>query len=109
MPVVVKSQSELLDDLRARKREWYYRNLDKERARSRRRAQKSRETRGALPPDVLEFRKKLHREAQARYREKHRLKLRTEAWEYRLKKKNARSLAEDEEEYQRLMSLPSDN
>ncbi|PPR02785.1 hypothetical protein CVT26_009396 [Gymnopilus dilepis] len=84
------------------------RNPEKERERSRRRAQCLREIKDSLPEEIIETQKKCHREAQARYRERHRLKLKSDTWQYRLKKRRERGLAHDEEEYQRLMAQTLD-
>ncbi|PPQ90822.1 hypothetical protein CVT25_012155 [Psilocybe cyanescens] len=56
-------------------------------------------------PEELSLEKEQHRQAQARYREKNRLRLNFCSRRYRLEKKHAQQLEQDEEEYQRLMAL----
>ncbi|KAF8954793.1 hypothetical protein BDZ97DRAFT_1765732 [Flammula alnicola] len=77
-------------------------NRDAEREKARGRMQRRRKN---CSTEELTTQKERHREAQARYREANRAKLRLKAWQYRIKQKRANEIAKDEEEYQRLMAL----
>ncbi|PPQ76698.1 hypothetical protein CVT26_004468 [Gymnopilus dilepis] len=62
-----------------------------------------------ITPEEVERRKEAHRAAQARYRARNRSKLKNQASQYRLAKKREKLIADDEEEYQRLMAQELDD
>ncbi|KDR74717.1 hypothetical protein GALMADRAFT_141063 [Galerina marginata CBS 339.88] len=111
------------DALRKRKREYYLANIEKERERARSRARRWSllwfldalfclnfgRINASATPEELNRRKAQHREAQARYRDKNRQKLKDYAWQRRLEKKRHSGQADDEDEYQRLMAMELDD
>ncbi|KDR72095.1 hypothetical protein GALMADRAFT_213534 [Galerina marginata CBS 339.88] len=63
------------------KREYYYRNIQQEREKARLRAQRQKAQ--PVSEEVTLARQTAHREAQARYRQKNRMKLKNASWQYR--------------------------
>ncbi|KDR65664.1 hypothetical protein GALMADRAFT_148487 [Galerina marginata CBS 339.88] len=89
------------------KHEYYYRNIQQEREKARLRARRQKAQ--PVSAEVTLARQTAHREAQARYREKNRMKLKNASWQYRLGKKRDKGRLDDEDEYQRLMAVDLDS
>ncbi|KAF8971658.1 hypothetical protein BDZ97DRAFT_1752935 [Flammula alnicola] len=102
--------------VRARKREHYRLNLERECKNARLRAQRAalnlqasaRRKEAGYSDEEIFRRKELHRQAQARYREANRSKLRHEAWQYKRRIRHEKLRQRDEEEFQAFMSLDLD-
>ncbi|PPQ76762.1 hypothetical protein CVT24_012283 [Panaeolus cyanescens] len=88
------------DKLKAR-REYYQRNIDMERYRSREYYKRKKETETAAEAEI---RKEKHREAAARYRSTYRKQICIREWERRLKVKAKKQMDADEAEYQAFMA-----
>ncbi|KAJ3500703.1 hypothetical protein NLJ89_g9677 [Agrocybe chaxingu] len=95
------SKDSVANRARALRRARYAANLEAEREKLRNRARRQR---GNETTEDRERRLTKHREAQARYREKNRLVLRTKAWQYRKDKAYLQARADDEAEFALLMS-----
>ncbi|PPQ76850.1 hypothetical protein CVT24_010587 [Panaeolus cyanescens] len=93
-------------DRKKYKDQYYAKNIDMERYKARERARKLK---SSQTPEEALSRRERHREAQARYRSQNKVQLRTRAWNYRRKKAYEDSIARDEAEYQRLMTMDDDD
>ncbi|KAF8954587.1 hypothetical protein BDZ97DRAFT_1766013 [Flammula alnicola] len=112
MPSMTQDANSDREMVRMRKREYYRLHLDRERHQARLRAERHRgRTKQSLKmqsDEDIARRRESHRLAQARYREANRLKLKTDAWQYRLRVKHEKQRRRDEEEYRALWSAELD-
>ncbi|PPQ82217.1 hypothetical protein CVT26_009178 [Gymnopilus dilepis] len=101
-PRIGASKAARKDGERKRKRLHYYKHLESERSKALARFHRRRQS---ASPEEIERLWEQHRQAQARYTERHRKKLQAQAREKRRLKKLQKEIEEDEEEFERLMSL----
>ncbi|PPQ81137.1 hypothetical protein CVT24_007877 [Panaeolus cyanescens] len=85
---------------RVSQKKFYLKNLEDERLKARLRSQRNR---SKETPEAALIRKQKHREAQARYRAKNKLVLKTQSWQYRMDKKWRQAKEKDEQEYQAML------
>ncbi|KDR65404.1 hypothetical protein GALMADRAFT_148717 [Galerina marginata CBS 339.88] len=90
------------DQIRQRRKVRYVTNIEGEREKARIRARRNKQA--LQDPVEIQRRRECHRQAQARYRAANRAKLKTQAWQYRLKVKREKESLHDDEEYERLMA-----
>ncbi|KDR72159.1 hypothetical protein GALMADRAFT_143473 [Galerina marginata CBS 339.88] len=95
------ANSPIRERKRVSQKKYYAINLETERQKGRSRAERLKMSRTL---EDIESHRARHRLAQARYRAANKLKLKTESWQYRIKKKRGMEREQDEIDYEEMMA-----